>query len=566
MRPFPKTNRWLVVPIGLACIIGCLSFFDVAASSETLTEEGIKQIYTNLVRATGDGRTPPELKFIKKQQLAGPAMFRPASFAPASSNQPSRDVIFLREDIGEFTGSFGGDAEPALAFILGHELAHFQRRHAWTHDLVRGFIADHMGETSKILKEGTSPESVRAETEADYTAGFYGHLAGYPVLQVAPRVLDRVYATYVKNPLPGYPPLEERKAITLGVAKKLNEMLVVFDAAYHSLLIGAPLAAARLFDVVSDEFPSREVLGNAGLARAMHAITLFDEEEVPFIYPWEVDTEMRFDGVRSSNANPPNARRVEREQWLREADAKLLKASSVDTTYIPAHINRALVMNLLGKTGSAVDEASEAMTMAVEQNNSRARALAVSARGIANASAGKCDAAKEDFTAAQKLGYDTATTNLAVLPCSSNGQTNLPSIKQGVKTTQVEQILQLTPVQAKTKFPAPLNRKDFPAIQVPMAKALPGVTLSWSEGAGAQLVIVKTTDDPLSYVMLRTLPGYTGKTSQGISLGSPTEDIQEKYGHPTRRMEGQEGQFLTYEAERIVFQVKDGHVLSWMLY
>src|SRR5207249_1400948 len=65
-------------------------------------------------------------------------------------------------------------------------------------------------------------------------------------------------------------------------------------------------------------------------------------------------------------------------------------------------------------------------------------------------------------------------------------------------------------------------------------------------------------------LMLLAREGYQGTSAQGIALGSPARDVLTRYGAPTRRHELPGGQSWAYDTHRIVFQLRDDHVVSWL--
>ena len=103
----------------------------------------------------------------------------------------------------------------------------------------------------------------------------------------AQKILAQIYAEYqLGSNLPGYPPLAERQEIARRSAERLHQMASVFEAGNRLLLIKKYQETARCFDYIARTFPSREILNNAGLARALEAVGLFSAGQLRFAYPF----------------------------------------------------------------------------------------------------------------------------------------------------------------------------------------------------------------------------------------------------------------------------------------
>lgn len=90
--------------------------------------------------------------------------------------------------------------------------------------------------------------------------------------------------------------------------KESNKMRFVFEAASQAMLIGESLAPAWLLDHVARMFPTPTVLGNAGLARAMHAVALQGKQEPQCVYPWLLDTVWRAEDRETVRRTVPASR------------------------------------------------------------------------------------------------------------------------------------------------------------------------------------------------------------------------------------------------------------------
>lgn len=347
-------------------------------------------------------------------------------------------------------------------------------------------------------------------------------------------------------------------------ATKSDQTRLVFEAAYQAILIEEPLSAARLLDHVATILPTPSVLNNAGTARAMHAVFLRDKHGPPLIYPWVLDTDLRTEDRETDRRRYPQSGGP---KWVDEANDRLMRALLINPSYLPALINHGSVEGLRGRLGSVNDEAGNALLVAEHEGNGRAEALALTVRGVAYASHGRYEAAKEDFFKAEKLGYEVARLNLRVLD-------GLPvptavSTQAAVDTSSEERIGNFTPLEAVKRF----SGKLFRSFQVGSNRidSLPGVALTWNADADARMVTLRISpveerERSRSYVLLRTKDGYVGQTARGLALGSRDEEVRQAYGAPSRILDQLEGQFVVYRVPCIVFETRQGQVVGWMLY
>ena len=59
---------------------------------------------------------------------------------------------------------------------------------------------------------------------------------------------------------------------------------------------------------------------------------------------------------------------------------------------------------------------------------------------------------------------------------------------------------------------------------------------------------------------------YQGTSTQGLTIGSAAHEVLKHYGSPTRQLELTQGHSWGYEAQRLAFQLRDGKVVSWLLF
>jgi tetratricopeptide (TPR) repeat protein len=328
--------------------------------------------------------------------------------------------VAIDERVYDLFVAMGPDSLDALAWLLGHELAHYYQDHGWAGDFGNGFADLDVGRKMKALSNQRS-KAIEIETQADYFGAFYGQVAGYRTLDVMPAALQRVYTEYELDPeLTGYPALGERQEIARGAADQLRLLIPVFEVGNNMLLLGLYEEAGRCFDMIAEFFPSREILNNAGVARALEALELLEDEELlRFAYPLEldVDTRLRQVGGKAEEAGYEEGDYERRERLLREAQAIFEQARERDDSYVPAIVNLACVLDLRGEHEDAGYWARKAMRVARDQQDAAGLAHALIVRGISAAHLSPADtaAARNDFVAASDAAAPMAAYNLAAL-------------------------------------------------------------------------------------------------------------------------------------------------------
>jgi len=72
------------------------------------------------------------------------------------------------------------------------------------------------------------------------------------------------------------------------------------------------------------------------------------------------------------------------------------------------------------------------------------------------------------------------------------------------------------------------------------------------------------------WAFLRVSANYSGKTSQGVQIGSSAAEVNKAYcagaGACGWELETAEGRYVHFKNSRVVFLLQDGKVVSWILY
>ena len=532
----------------------------------------VKKIYDDIARAFGDGRLPPRL-VLSPEGAEGwliVAWSDPGNGGDVgitgSLGDAQEGYIAVDERVYDLFARPGRDLEGALAFIIGHELAHFYLRHGWAGDFGNSFASLDMGK--KMLKAASLDEVMRRETEADYFGGFYGFLAGYDTLGSAPEVIDLLYAEYqLPDKIPSYPSRLERRAIAERAGMNLRKMVPLFEAANRLLLLRQYPEAARLYNHLARAFPSREMFNNAGVAYALEALSLFRPGTLGYAYPFEFDAETRLLG-KSARGKGLDLDRERRNRLLQRAADAFDQALARDREYAAAKVNLAAVNSLLGDNDTALVLANQALELAKRQGEGLTLANAQVARGIAYAATGNRERAQVDFAAAGNSGNRLAALNLALVagekpPVRLAGAEKLPvQLAAGEeKAAPREEVI--AGISSHAPFP-----KDKDVITFTLqgsAGGEPALTLYSRRGEGWERNLALIGGRMVNLVA--TVKGYPGKSARGIALGSASAAVREKYGAPARTVPARQSAWYVYDLSGIAFAIdRSGQVAGWLLF
>lgn len=538
------------------------SFAIDSLPSDNAKYRKVKTIYDNVARAFGDARIPPRL-FVtplgaqNRNSVAWSDPGTEGAIGMEAESAPLQEgYIAIEEGVYDLFAPLGEERDGALAFLLGHELTHYYLRHGWVGDFGNSFATYDVGR--KMIKAASYEEVIKRETEADYFGGFYGRLAGYDTLGVAPKALEMIYAAYeLPDKLLNYPSRAERKAIAERAEANLRKMTPVFEAGNRLLLLEKYEEAGRLFEHLAHSFPSREMFNNAGTAYACEALRLAGSAQAGFAYPFEFDSQTRLQGKsgRSKGIDDLSERRT---RLLQRAADNLDKATQRDRGYAAAYVNLSAVDTLLGDRDNAVILANRAMELARKDNETNTVGNALVARGLAWAEGGNKEKAMIDMAAAGNLGNAAAVRNLALL----RGEQGVRAqAARGEKSADRPETV--GGVAARDSFTRDKEATTFSLKGAGQDE--PTLTVYARQAAGWQNIVV-AIGSRLVHV-IATGKGYDQPTALGVKIGSSLEEVWQKYGQPSRVLSARRETYYVYGKSEVVFGVNhEGKVSGWMTY
>ncbi len=302
----------------------------VSQNIPTIAEQVLKNLYLTY----GDRQRPcPKLLFTDDNQ--GPRY------------RESAQTIVLDGRSIEVCRSFGRDSVSALAFIIGHELAHFFHSKHHGHKAEFSYLAFDRG------KHGDAEQ----ERLADVQGIFNAYLAGYRTTAILPKVIAKLYESYqLKSKLEGYPSLPERQRTSAEVLATVDTLTQLYETANYLTALGQYELAAASYQYILRYYPGREVYNNLGASHALHAMFCSAKSPDAYQYPLELDTDSRLTRprARGGESELTDSERALRKRLLAEAEKALKTAGWLDPSYFPVDVNLLCVLALQGKSSEAV--------------------------------------------------------------------------------------------------------------------------------------------------------------------------------------------------------------------
>lgn len=273
----------------------------------------------------------------------------------------------------------------ALAFLLGHEVAHLTRDHHATLESLGVLGAGGMRESGAPSGEGITRAYHAVEVEADRLGMLYAALAGYRVAAAVPILMALVERA---GPDAFHPDPKARSGAIQEQIREVADHLEVFHLGLFLLGAGRPLEAARTLEHFLTLFPSREVLSAVGVA--YHREALRHAPSPAFRHALVVDAATRAPTPKGE-PGPAFKRLVER------AIHYYTLAAQADPAYAPAHANLGAAHLDLGERELALGHIARALKHAPEL------AAAYLTRGVAWAAARDWERAEQDWLQAARL-------------------------------------------------------------------------------------------------------------------------------------------------------------------
>jgi tetratricopeptide (TPR) repeat protein len=342
--------------------------------------------------------------------------------------------------------------------------------------------------------------------------------------------------------------------------------------------------ALQAFAHFREVFPSREVLHNLATSHHQLALQAYQawrqDAPLPFQLSVALDPLTRasriyLEGPTRGGAATPGTPAALFRQHLEEAITLYQEALARDAAYTPAAINLgdALIMRgLQTKTAGLNPDLYGAATMLAQaQDRTPNNPALLNSLGVASFYVGQVHQATNYLEQARRLAptYAAPVWNLRYLAQQAHRDGDAqrywsdyqrlalsPSPGVPVSSQQTESVMGLTIVSTE----ADVTPQWGSAVkgQVRVGKE----TYTVAAYPAGKLLLVR--DGEIRMILVRE--GYAGRSARGLTMGSAAHEVLAHYGPPTRQVELTQGHSWGYEAQRIAFQLRDGKVISWLLF
>jgi tetratricopeptide (TPR) repeat protein len=503
-----------------------------------------------------------------------------------------------------FEGKKNG--EDKLAFVLAHEIAHLidddfwhinffnaldmSRQKGLLNPSVLAEIADIVGETDKVAKKELRADEkgviitsmagydVNAIVSADGSRNFFKKWEGLLSVSRLPRpVLGNVN----KDSL--HPTSEQRSVNVLTRLQQIAENAELFRLGLLFYQSGKFDMAIHAFDEFLRLYPGREVYHN--LAASHHQLALSYKKankstfaDIPFKLPVFIDPNTRaFNGVY---------RGVELGDKLFKTNISAainfyMKAVEQDPSYLIAYSNLASAYILNNQPFKAVAMLQDGMEIAL--NNARILNVLGVALYFTDNTKKAIEYLEKSIT--EDPNYSDPLFNLGKIAFKGNnlneakrhwlsylkldvssfwadtlrnhyGIGKQVSHERGIEKNIHEKMLGIQVGNYSDEIPVKWGvsiKKLFPLLEVPhqMLKFKNGVT-AIAEGDEIRLLIAEKS--------------YSGNSKLGLKIGSTRSSVISTYGKPAMELKTSQGASMIFPEMGITFQMRNHHVVSWLVY
>ena len=441
-------------------------------------------------------------------------------------------------------------SEPnAIAFILGHEVAHLVRDHHGVLDSL-GML----GAGRTPAGGAQAPAQIRAyqtvELEADRLGVLFATLAGYQPSAAVPVLL---MLTNRVGPDRFHPDPKERAGVIRDQITEVSQRIEVFRLGLFLLSSGRYLEAARVLEHFLTLFPSREVFSTVGVAYHKEALRYAPSPE--FKHLLVIDPATRAAATRGPSGHPLFRQHMERalQYYTFAVDA--------DPAYAPASNNLAAAHLDLGDRELALAHAARAIRedprLASAYNNRALAYLLGPDRDYRRAEEDLLRAAQLD-PALREVGQNLARLYEIQGNAEKAARWRQPE-RPVARGEEGEIIAGVTLGTAMNKLRDWSGEPGVRQIKVPLAMPAGDLTLLVFTARG---VVVLSRNGVVDAV--GALPGSTATTRQGLRPGDPISRVESLYGRPAGIDGVQAINVWSYPARSLtVFVVNDRVHATW---
>ena len=252
---------------------------------------------------------------------------------------PGSNVIKVEQRVIDLCKSYTEYGDDALAFIIGHELAHAYQGHL-DNNTETSFLAYNKAFSREHKKKH---DVTMKEREADIFGSFCAYLAGYDIKKVFPEIINDIYAAYnlTDRILPQYPTKSARNKTATNMMSKLDSLVCLYDAGISLSLAGHYMEASSSFNYISQYYNNNEILNSQGVNYLLEALNLSKLNNEKYYYPIEIDVTSRLHKAQktasSKDLSPED--RMMFTFLISNSLEKFYESIQRDPTYLTGYIN-----------------------------------------------------------------------------------------------------------------------------------------------------------------------------------------------------------------------------------
>ena len=383
------------------------------------------------------------------------------------------------------------------------------------------------------------------------------------------------------------PTPQERAEALRAHLRRVVDKTAIFQAGLWFYYAGDYIQAIHAFEHFRTFFSSREVLHNLAVSHHQLALQAYqawkkDTPVLPFQLSLAIDPLTRASRIalegpkRGGTATSTDPAGLFR-QHLDEAIALYREALTHDATYTPAALNLGcalLVRGLHTATPGLTADFSDARTTflrTLEQDQHQNSPEMLNNLGVALFYDEKPHQAKEQLARARQLAptYVAPIFNLGHIAHVEQREADAQQYWRDYQAL----VPQTAPTSPASGQP-PEHVMDLSVGRVidhklthwgtPIHSTFEVDKKTWTMTTYPMGIMTLTRDGEVLMIMVQD--GYREASARGITIGSQAQDVLARYGAPSRRLEMTPGYNWGYDAHRIAFQLRDGKVISWLVF
>ncbi|MES2799801.1 MAG: hypothetical protein V4638_07275 [Bacteroidota bacterium] len=491
-----------------------------------------------------------------------------ASESKVAAYYPESIKIKLDPSAFDICAKFGPRRNDAIAFVLSHELGHFEMNSFWSKDYNE--YASLFEDSLNVLQK-QNDESIKRlmenETQADIRAGIIRYLGGFSTLGFTRSVMDTLYASYsLPDKMKGYPLRDERIKIAEKNDHLIEEFIHIFETSNFAVLSEDFTEAIEGYEfLIKQGFESREIYNNLGFiyylqaSQMFESSTLFNEKKLKFIYPIELDLESKARGAGTKGGNDFDEKIT---KLLEKASESFETAINFDKKYSIAYLNLGCVASILGKYIQAEGYLATAKELAKREKDRPTRDNADLVLALIQyiKEGGDKKMTSKIVNRLAKAGHEYAILNQKLIAGKEYKDLSLikPTPNQKFKRETIENLdlYNVSEIDA-TIFE---NVTDFKLNREPLSIYNFNNSVIYSY----KVIVEKYSKIKLFHV---TAENYTGSTQLGIKIGSTESDLKNAYGEPSKIFPVAQGWVYHYPNLKLMMVMNQNKMVTkWMVY